>query len=382
VKTILIISFSNLKNDPRVNRQIQFLKDSYRVIAAGTEDPELPGVDFISCKLQFPKKNLRSRVAKAAVIRFLFYSKQYDQYYWIPGNKPLILDRLSHLKPDLIIANDIQPLPIALRLANLRNAKVLFDAHEYTPRQYEDSLRWKIAQPYYKYLCFKFIPQVHGMMTVNQTIADEYEKDTGVKPVVVTNAPAYHKIEPCFRSHDEKYIRLIHHGKASRSRKIQNIIKMMDYLDDRFLLDFLLVDNPDYIQELQQQAQGDSRIRFLSPVPMQELIPFSNQYDIGVFLVEPVNFNLRYTLPNKLFEFIQARLAIAIGPSPEMARIVRDYDCGVVSEDFSPRSLAKRLMNLDHSQINYYKQQSHKAAQVLSAEQNRKILLDLVGDIL
>jgi glycosyltransferase involved in cell wall biosynthesis len=382
VKTILIISFSDLKNDPRVNRQIQFLKDSYRVIAAGTEDPELPGVEFISCKLQFPRKNLRSRVAKAALIRLLLCLKQYDQFYWIPGDKTLILDKLSPLQPDLIIANDLKPLPIALRLAKFRNAKVLFDAHEYTPRQYENLLRWKILQPYYKYLCSKFIPQVHGMMTVNQTIADEYEKDTGVKPVIVTNAPVYHKIEPCFRSHDEQYIRLIHHGGASRSRKLQNMIKMMEYLDDRFLLDFLLVGNPAYVQELQQQARGDSRIRFLSPVPMKELVTFSNQYDIGVFLVEPVNFNLRYTLPNKLFEFIQARLAIAIGPSPEMARIVRDYDCGVVSEDFSPRSLAKQLMKLNHSQINYYKQQSHKAAQILSAEQNRKILLDLVEDIL
>jgi hypothetical protein len=365
------------------------LKDSYRIIAAGLEDPDIPDVKFISCKLQIPRPNMLSGKLRS----FLLFSKQYEQVYWLPGYITRILDKLAPIQADLILANDIDTLPLAIRLAKTSKAKVLYDAHEYaphqfayeyTPWQFRSYLREKILkQPYTKHLCYTFIPQVAGMMTVNQAIADEYEKDTGVKPVVVTNAPAYHKIGPCLRSTDEKHIRLIHHGGASPSRKTENMIKVMDYLDDRFLLDFLLVPgDPAYIQELQHQAQGNARIRFLSPVPMKELVPFSNQYDIGLYLLRPASFNQHYALPNKLFEFIQARLAIAIGPSPEMARIVRDYDCGVVSEDFSPRSLAKQLMSLDHSQINYYKQQSHKAAQVLSAEQNRKIVLDLVEDIL
>ena len=68
-----------------------------------------------------------------------------------------------------------------------------------------------------------------------------------------------------------------------------------------------------------------------------------NKYDMGVFLLPPINFNYENTLPNKLFDFIQARLGIAIGPTPEMAEIVNHYKIGLVSEHFTAASLASRL---------------------------------------
>ena len=89
-----------------------------------------------------------------------------------------------------------------------------------------------------------------------------------------------------------------------------------------------------------------------------------------------------HTLPNKFFECIQGRLALAVGPSPEMARIVREHDLGVISEDFSPKTLAQHLRSLDSKTINYYKLQSHKAARILSAEKNKELLLDLVKKLL
>ena len=55
---------------------------------------------------------------------------------------------------------------------------------------------------------------------------------------------------------------------------------------------------------------------------MHEIVDTIAEYDIGLFILSPINFNYYHALPNKLFEFIQARLAIAVSPSPEMARIV------------------------------------------------------------
>jgi hypothetical protein len=380
MQTILIISFSDLKNDPRIQRQIAFLKEQYRIIAVGLTDPEVPDVRYIPCTLG--NRTLPIQAIKG----LLLVLKHYDLFYWFPGGVTQVIRQLYDIHADLILANDIQTVPLALKLATMHGAKVIFDAHEYFPKQFEHRLWWrKIVGPYLTKLCLTNIPQVDGMITVGQAIAEQYEQDTGVKPVVMTNAPFYQDIQPCLRSHDEQRIRLIHHGYAQRSRKIENMIAVMGYLDERFELDFLLVPSPSspgYIEELQQLAKNNPRIQFLPPVSMQELVGFSNQYDIGVFLVEPTTFNLRYTLPNKFFEFIQARLAVAIGPSVEMARLVQQYQCGVVADNFSPRSLAKALMRLDHTIINAYKRQSHKAAQQLSAEQNRGILLDMVGRLL
>jgi glycosyltransferase involved in cell wall biosynthesis len=221
------------------------------------------------------------------------------------------------------------------------------------------------------------------MTTVCQTIADAYEKETGIKPVVLTSAPDFEDLRPRLLDERERVIRLIHHGVAGRSRRIENMIKAMDDLDGRFELSLMLVESdPSYLRYLKRIAQRNPRIRFLPPVPMRTLPTYLNQFDIGVFPIEPTNFNYRYTLPNKLFEFIQARLAIAIGPSPEMARIIREYDLGVISEDFSPETFARSLSTLDAEKINYYKLRAHRIARMMSAERNKEILLDLVRQVL
>ena len=107
-----------------------------------------------------------------------------------------------------------------------------------------------------------------------------------------------------------------------------------------------------------------------------------NGYDIGVFLIPPVNFNYANTLPNKLFDFIQARLGIAIGPTPEMAAIVNEHQNGVVAENFDPKALADKLNALSQEDIIRFKKNSGAAAKVLNAEKNEVILHGIVEKIL
>ena len=374
MKTILIISFSDLAIDPRVNRQIRFLREKYRVIAAGLKDPRLENVSFVP-------------VVKKRFLLYLFFSLQlpvrsFESWYWSQRQVRDGLKKLSSVRSDLVLANDIETLPLALRIAN--GGKVIFDAHEYAPRELEDLLFWRIFfQGYRIYLCKTYIPRARAMTTVCQGIAEMYEEDTGIKPTVLTNAPDFEDIQANLRVGGEKTIRLIYHGSVSASRKTEKMLQMMNHVDGRFELNLMLTDiNPGYVGRLKRLAQKNPKIRFLPPVPMRDLPRCLNQYDIGVYILEPSSFNNFHALPNKFFEFIQARLAIGIAPSPEMARIVKEYDLGVVAEDFSPESLAQRLMALDHEKINYYKMQSHKISRLLSAEQNQKRLLGLVQQVL
>jgi len=371
MKTVLILSFSNLGRDPRVYRQIKALSEHYRVITAGYGEPGLDSVDFIP--ITRIKKDLPSIVS---ALRLLF--GRYEAWYWSQGHVVDGFKKLSHIRADLILANNIDALPLALELA--KGTKVILDAHEYAPRQVEEALLWKIFfQEYQLYLCKTYIPRADGMTTVCQGIADTYQRDTGIKPILINNAPNYEDILPRLPQGNRKVIHLVHHGATSPSRKIENMIKMMDYLDERFELNLILLEGTSgYVKQLRRLAARKPNIHFWPPMPMQSISKYLSQYDIGVYLLEPVNFNFLHSLPNKFFEFIQARLAVAIGPSPEMARIVKNHDLGVVAEDFSPRSLAQCLLGLDHKKIEYYKSQSHKVAHLMSAEQNKKVLLGLV----
>ena len=96
-----------------------------------------------------------------------------------------------------------------------------------------------------------------------------------------------------------------------------------------------------------------------------------NNYDIGFFSLTPKLENYRYALPNKLFEFIQARLAIAIWPSVEMKKIVDKYDLGLVSKDYDVEELANMLNALTVSDIDNFKLNSHKAAEYLNESHSK-----------
>jgi hypothetical protein len=136
-----------------------------------------------------------------------------------------------------------------------------------------------------------------------------------------------------------------------------------------------------YIETLKQKISKNPRINILPSVKSSEVVPTINRYDVGVFLLPPVNFNYANTLPNKLFDFIQARLAVAVGPTPEMADIVKHFDLGIVGEDFTPESLAKKLSTLDADKLQYFKSRSVLAARELNAEKNENIFTSLLSQL-
>ena len=179
-------------------------------------------------------------------------------------------------------------------------------------------------------------------------------------------------------------IKIIHHGYASPDRVIEGMIETMDYVDSRFHLDLMLVANyqQDYLQQLEQMVKTRNNVRILSRVSFEEIIPFTSQYDIGFYILKPANFNHLYALPNKFFEFIQARLMVAIGPSPEMARLTKQYNLGIIAKDFSAKEMAKSLNALTKEQILQYKENANQTAKILNAEKEGEKLLKILEEVL
>ncbi|MBR5016897.1 MAG: capsular biosynthesis protein, partial [Spirochaetia bacterium] len=90
----------------------------------------------------------------------------------------------------------------------------------------------------------------------------------------------------------------------------------------------------------------------------------------------------KYALPNKFFEFVQARLAIAIGDSFEMKQYVKKYDLGIAADENSAEALAKEIIKLSKDDIMRYKQNAHKYARELSAETNMVELRKIADELL
>ena len=380
MKNILILAFTKMADQPRIYRQISFLKDSYHIVTAGLNEPRDENIRHI--KINAPTNYFfRDKIPAALWMKFGYIEK----CYW---NLPIVKEGLkalnasNELNVDLIITHDLITLPVALLFAKKNGAKILLDLHEYFPHQFDDF--WANRFFYNKlwnYICVAYLPKVDVSITVCKGIADEYKKIFYLNQEVITNASYFSDLTPSVTK--ENNIRMIYHGLVHKLRKSEKMIYLMDHLDSRFELDFMIIrDNSRYCKKICDLAFNHPRISLRDPVSMPQLPDVINNYDIGLYLLPPRSFNHRMALPNKLFEFIQGRLAIAIWPSPEMARIVDQYKCGIVSEDFTIESIAHKLNSLSAKDIMKFKQNSHKAAAFLCAEKNREKLLSIVNKLL
>lgn len=356
---LLILSFSPIVRDARVLKQVRLFAPDYDVTTLGYG--ERP--DGVVEHLRIPDELLSWRLDRTALILRRFRRAQQGQEVvrWAR-------EQLTGRRFDVVLADDAETLPLAVSLHP--DGGVHADLHEYAPRQKEGVPRWRaFVAPYVRWLCRTYLPQVDSVTTVAGRLAAEYTREFGVGVEVVTNATPLRRAEPR-PVHDP--LLLVHSGASLPDRHLERTIEAMGLVRDGMRLDLYLTRNdPAHLDRLREQAAriGPDRVRVLDPVPYEELVETLAQYDVGVFSIPPVSFNYANTLPNKLFDFVQARLAVVVSPSPEMADVVHRYGLGLVTEDYSARSLAETLDRLEVAAVQRFKAASHAAAEELSAQE-------------
>ncbi|MDX2171904.1 MAG: glycosyltransferase [Bacteroidota bacterium] len=389
-KNILILCSDNYDKQPRVLRTIEALKTDYAIMVAGYSDSQLHQLNFTDLAPNLLKNKTQNwHFNKPFFIRLLvsFYYKfikqkqfsktlYYESQYWNNARKADLVT-LQKIPFDIIISHGVDMLPMAIKLAN-HKVPVIFNAHEYYPLEFEQDKIWlKTEGAKSSYIIDKYLPKCTKMFCVSENIQKEYQKKCKIDSVVITNATKYIDLKI---NKTNSIIKIIHHGAAIRARQIELMIEMMNYLSNDFILHLMLTpSDPNYLAELKKLHNSNNRIEFIDPVNVAEIPQICNQYDIGLFILPPVNFNWVNALPNKLFEFIQARLSIAVSPNSDMKYLVEKYNLGVVSDDYSPESMAKKIMTLTPTAIDKYKLNSHNYAMELSAEENQKKILEIVN---
>ena len=402
-KTILIYSQSDLATDPRVHRQIELLAQRFDLVAFGKKKSSIKVKKFVDLTPLLslykrpskggsgaPLKITGTILANEGFVVFLKIAiknilRKAEGFpclleFWdsrVVRNR--IYHRLRATKCDLIIANDSTALSICARAKG--NRPLLFDAHEYTPGQYPVIRKHRRQRIYSRYVLRKYLPMCDAISTVGEGIAKIYKRMFGVSAEIVTNAPAWHDLLP--KDRKDGKIKLVHHGIAARKRDLEKMVDVMNLLDECFSLDFfLMAPNQEYYGELKRYAASNPRIFFNEPVPMIKLPEVLNDFDVGFWLYNPSTINLANALPNKFFEFVQARLAVVIGPVPEMAKYVERYGFGLVSRDFTPESMAEALSSLDEKRLGEFKRKAHECSKDLSSETNRATMLKMVESLI
>ena len=364
---VLVLVFSAVGLDPRVTKQISLLAPVCDVRVAGYSPA--PGRESGFLELPRAGSTLLHRVLRACML----LTRLDMAYYWSRADVRQALLELSGERFDLVLANDIDTLPLALRLAN--GASVHFDAHEYHPREFEDLLGWRLVmQRHVTFLCRTFIPLVSTMSTVSSGLAREYGVVFGVCPSIIINAPGGTSPPPSAAL--PAVTRLVYHGAAIKSKRIELVLEVARLLGAGYTLDLILVpSDKHYMARLKALSSKVPGTRILPPVSRAELKAVLNDYDVGVCIVEDVSFNYANALPNKFFECIHAALAIVVGPSGEMPELVRHHGCGVVTPSFTAADIAASIRSMTPASVALMKDRSRVASQSLNWESASERLL-------
>ncbi len=377
-KRCLIICYTELARDPRVVKHYEALKEDYDVFTAGisalgTEQKfiKITESDFWNslntAAKQAQWKWLLFLPAKALnFLRFKVFRNMYALRYW-DLRRTCDFIRLRHMRyVDLIIANDLNTLPLAVAIAG-KATKLVYDAHEYHAEEYSENTFWlQYNQPLIKYLYQRYIYRADSCITVSNNIARRYENEYKKPFAVVLNAPPYVPVEPS--ATDPEKIRLAYSGMYGPSRKVVEIIQAMDLLPRTYELHLLIANQSDHLKNVLSKSASADRIFIHPAVSLNMVSRFLNQFDIGVHMMSSNNFNNDNALPNKYFQYIQARLVTVFGPLAEIGAFTRQYDTGIVLDTYTEKDLASSIQKLSVDHINRIKKNNDANAKQFCEE--------------
>lgn len=290
--------------------------------------------------------------------------------------------KLRGQRYDLVVANDARALPLAFAVAD--GAPVWADMHEWAPEENMSDWRWRLlVAPFAVHLCRRYLPAAAAVTTVGGAIAELYRSTFGVDCGLVRNTRPFVALAPSPVSDDR--IRLVHSGIAAPDRFLDRTVQAVQSLDERFSLDLYLMPGGDggrCLRALHALADDHPRITFHEPVPPTELPSTLNQYDVGVFHAPPVHTNMRLALPNKLFDYVQARLAVVVSPLIEMQRVVHEHGIGVVTKGYTTGDLISTLSGLSSTDVQAMKTASHANAELLSSRTDANTVRQLAARLL
>lgn len=371
-KNVLIITPNPLHNGPRLVREIDTLKCDYNITAIGSSPPHDSTIDFI------PYETVNFGLLDKLIRKFCQLVLKKPFLKPLPIATKRIHAVLDRLRPDIVIVHNPIHLPYLFSYTK-KDIKIVYNAHEYHPLEFEHDSEWlRIQGRTYFNLYQQYLYKCDLVINVCDGIAAKCKEVFNVESLVIPNAASYYN-----GKFKEKFspvpMRFIHHGGSNPDRKIEVMIEAFRNLGASYELDLMLVNNQkDYFGFLQGEIAKTPNVRLIEPVSFADIIPQLTAYHAGVYLLPPVSFNNTYALPNKFFEFIQARIPIVTGPSVEMKKIVEKYNIGAVTRNFTSEALVESIQNLSADQIHLFQQNTDLAARELSAESYQLVFKEAI----
>ncbi len=385
---VCLISTTPTADDPRVRRQGQALAAAgYAVTAVGVGAAVSPAPGFPVVTVTAPPRSLRRRLTTAARIAGSAVGMgTHESRLLRDGVHDALLGAAVASGARLHLANDWSTLPVAAAAARATGGRYAFDAHELALEEHPDSRAWRLlTRPAVREVQARHVPGAAFVTTVSEGIADHLRAEYLLprRPSVVRNVPVY-EAHP-FRATGPE-VSVLYQGLICRGRNLGALIESTDAWPASHRL---VVRGPGsaadlaHYRELARAGGRDARVTIEAAVPPDRMVAEAARHDVGVMPLVGTTAHNRAALPNKLFEYTMAGLALCFGDVPEARAAIETAGNGVViAGDGNPGAIAEAVSLLTRDRIDECKRRSLAAARDWSWDRESAVLTALVSDVI
>ena len=121
---------------------------------------------------------------------------------------------------------------------------------------------------------------------------------------------------------------LLYQGSIQEFRGIEESIEAVTLLDRCVLVVIGYGYHRPALEEMVRRRGLDDRVRFFGPIPNDELLYYTASADVGLCVIRGQSLSYRWSMPNKLFEYMMAGIPIVASDFEEMGRVVREGGSG------------------------------------------------------
>ena len=305
--------------------------------------------------------------------------------------------RLLHQKPDIFLGNDLDVMPATMLSARLRKKPVVYDSHEFflgMAGMEEKPFRRNI----WKYIENRIFSRLKYMYTVSDSIRNLYRNIYHEKLFVVRNLPLKNPDNPTptseelnqLRSIEEKipenkHLLIFQGAGINESRGAEELVLSMNFLDaSEYHL--LIIGGGDVFPKLKKMVEQhhlQEKITLIPKLPFALLSRLTRKAGLGISIDKSSVLNHKYSLPNKLFEYLHAAVPVLASRLIEQERIINQFEVGDFIEDYQPEHIAGKIKEIfaNPERLNRWKQNTCNVRETLNWENESKIVIDIFKQV-
>ncbi|MCO5260238.1 MAG: glycosyltransferase [Crocinitomicaceae bacterium] len=367
---VIVSVINDLYTDQRVDKVCNFLVDQgYDVLLVGRQ---------LKKSLPLPPRRYKTHRMK------LFFEK--GALFYATYNIRLFLF-LIFRRATILLSNDLDTLLANYLAHRLKfNTRLVYDSHEFFTEVPE--LQGRYAKKVWENIEGWIFPKLTTIYTVNASIADLYQKKYNKELRIVRNvSPLWSATNLLSKEElnlpEDKPIIILQGAGINVDRGAEEAIEAMNWVENAYLI---IVGDGDVVSQLKEyvkQSNLSPKVLFYGKQPYLKMMNYTFYASIGLTLDKDTNINYRYSLPNKVFDYIHTNTAIVCTPLVEVKRIIESHEVGVVLEKLTPQNLADTLNSLleNAEKLKQLQHNCDQAKQVLNWQQESEVLKQIYPKI-